>query len=141
MNMFTYANTAPEHDYNLRTNGILENATTKTSSGENCIRFQLPVVINNTNRNVLDKVSTHSYEGFAFYVKRITICNYNNEYNSRNCYVCNTRSKVKKCMNNIFWTKNWMCIYMRYIAKTVSVASIFAMYFISYPGRLSLFVV
>ena len=92
MNMFTYANTAPQHDYNLRTNGILENATTKTSSGENCIRFHLPVVINNTDRNVLDKVSTHSYEGFAFYVKRITICNYNDECNLRNCYVCNTRS-------------------------------------------------
>ena len=33
MNMFTYANTAPEHDYDLRTNGILENSTTKTSVG------------------------------------------------------------------------------------------------------------
>ena len=88
--MFTYANAAPEHDYNLQTNGIFENATTKTSSGENCIRFHLPVIMNNTDRNVLDKVSTHSYEGFAFYVKRVTICNYNNECNLWNCYVCNT---------------------------------------------------
>ena len=75
-NMFTYANTAPAHNYNLRTNSIFENATTKTSSGENC--FHLPVIINNTDRNALDKVSIHSY------VKRITICNYNNE-----CYLRN----------------------------------------------------
>ena len=122
MNMFTYANAAPEHDYNLRTNGILENVTTKTSNVENCIRFHLPVIINNTDRNVLDKVSTHSYEGFAFYVKRITICYYKNECNSRNYNVCKTLSYVKKCMNNIFRAKNWMRIYMRYIAKTVSVA-------------------
>ena len=92
MNMFTYANAATEHDYNLRRNGILENATTKTSSGENCIRFHLPVIINNTDINVLDKVSTHSYDGLAFYVKKIIICNYNHECNLRNCFVCNTLS-------------------------------------------------
>ena len=49
---FTYANAAPEHGYNLRTTNIFENATTKTSSGENCIGFHLPVIINNTDRNV-----------------------------------------------------------------------------------------
>ena len=90
MNMFTYAIAAPVHDYNLRTNSIMENTNTKTSSGENCIRFHLPVIINNTDRNVVDKVSTHPYEGFAFYVKIITICDYNNERSLRNCYVCNT---------------------------------------------------
>ena len=35
MHMFTYANAAPEYDYNLWTYSILENTTTKTSSGEN----------------------------------------------------------------------------------------------------------
>ena len=69
ISMLTYANAAPAHDYSLRMNSILENVTTTTSSGENCIRFHLPVKINNTESSVLDKISTHSYEGFAFFVK------------------------------------------------------------------------
>ena len=68
MSMFTYAYAGPTHDYNLRINSVLKNVTTTTSSGENCIRFHLPVLINNTMSSVLDKISTHSYEGFAFFV-------------------------------------------------------------------------
>ena len=37
-------------------NNMFENATTKTSSGENCIRFHLPVTINNTDRNVYQSI-------------------------------------------------------------------------------------
>ena len=90
MSMFTYADAAPMHDYNLRKNSVLKNVTTTTCSGENCIRFHLPVLINNTESSVLDKISTHSYEGFAFFVKRITISNYSTECNLQNCYVCHT---------------------------------------------------
>ena len=88
MSMFTYTDAAPTHDYNLRMNSVLKHVTTTTSSGENCIRFHLPVLINSTESSVLDKISTHSYGGFAFYVKRITISNYSTECNLQNCYVC-----------------------------------------------------
>ena len=47
----------------------------KSSSGENYIRFNLPVIVNNTERSVSDKISTQSYEGLAIFVKIITICN------------------------------------------------------------------
>ena len=90
MSMFTYANAAPMHDYNLIMNDILRNVTMTTSSGENCNRFHLPVLINNTESSVLDKISTHSYEGFDFFVKRITIRNYSTKCNLQNCYVCHT---------------------------------------------------
>ena len=49
--------------------------------------------INHGNRIIVlgtDKISFHSYEGFAFYVKRITISNYSTECNLQNCYVCHT---------------------------------------------------
>ena len=90
MSMFTYADAAPTHDYNLRMNSVLKHVTTTTFSGENCIHFHLPVLINSTKSSVLDKISTHSYEGFAFYVKRITISNYSTECNLQNCYVYHT---------------------------------------------------
>ena len=92
MSMFTYADAAATHDYNLRMNSVLKNVTTTTSSGENCIRFHLPVSINNTESSIFDKISTHSYEVFAFFVKRITTSNYCTECNLQNCYVhvCHT---------------------------------------------------
>ena len=49
----------------------------------------------------------------------------------------NCKTFMSKKDSNYFFTG----MYMRYIAKTVSVAYIVVMYFICYPGRLSLFVV
>ena len=41
-------------------------------------------VINETDDDVTNKIATHSYQGFAFYFKRITIGNYNLSCDKRN---------------------------------------------------------
>ena len=63
-NMFSVATCAC--NYNLRVTKSLSDANTKTIGGEKCIRSYLPKVINGTDDDVVDKIATHSYQGFCF---------------------------------------------------------------------------
>ena len=51
-----------------------------------------PKVVNETDDDFMDKIATHSYQGFVFYFKRITIENYNLSCDKRNCYIFDLRS-------------------------------------------------
>ena len=92
-NMFSVATCAC--NYNLRVIKSVSDANTKTIGGEKCIRSFLPKVINETDDDVIDKIATNSYQGFAFYFKRITIGNHSLKCDKRNFYVCNLRSNWK----------------------------------------------
>ena len=70
-NMFTES--IRNHRYNLRTRGPLEFVNSSTASGEKCLRCYLPNFINNSSSQVLDKINTHSYGGFSFFIKRTTL--------------------------------------------------------------------
>ena len=87
MNMFTDA-IAP-HDYNLRHKYVLQSSVARTQSGDKCVRCYLPHLINNTDENILTKISTHSYQGFVFYVKTSILNSYSTLCTTNNCYVCN----------------------------------------------------
>ena len=52
---------------NLRARGPLELVNPSTTFGENCIRCYL---INNSRSEVPDKVNTHLYEGFSFFIRK-----------------------------------------------------------------------
>ena len=82
-NMFSVATYAS--NYNLGVTKSLTNVHTKTINDDKCIRSDLPKVIN-------DKMATLSYQGFAFYSKRVTIAKYNQDCHLQNCYVCKQRS-------------------------------------------------
>ena len=65
-NMFSYFNVG--HSYNLRTEYILEDHGSIRPSGDNCIRHYLPSAINKSKPDTLEKISTHTIQGFAFYI-------------------------------------------------------------------------
>ena len=67
-NMFSNATCAS--NYNLRVTKSVSDANTKIIGGGKCIRSYLPKVINETDDDVMDKIVTHSYQGFAFYFKK-----------------------------------------------------------------------
>ena len=56
------------HGYNLRTTYILKDVGSNMTSGHKCIRHYLPVVINNLKADILNKIDTHSLNGFVFYI-------------------------------------------------------------------------
>ena len=87
MNMFTDA--IEPHDYNLRNKYVLQSSVARTQSGDKCVRCYLPHLINNTDENILTKISTHSYQGFVFYVKTSILNSYSTLCTTNNCYVCN----------------------------------------------------
>ena len=80
------------HSYPLRSTYVLNAPGSNTPSGEKCIRHYLLSVVNKLKPDILDKVSTHSLQGYAFYIKRITITEYKMECVKRNCYFCNNHS-------------------------------------------------
>ena len=52
-------------------------------------------VINETDKDVMDKIATHSYQDFAFYFKRVTIRKDNQNCHIHKCYVCKSHSTEK----------------------------------------------
>ena len=80
------------HSYNLRTEYNLNEHASNKPSGDKWIRHYLPSLTNKSKPDILDKISTHIIQGFAFYIKRTPICNYRVECIVRNCYICNNRS-------------------------------------------------
>ncbi len=53
-----------------------------------CIRYDLPMVINSTQINILEKIHTHSLHGFAGYIKQHFLQSYQESCTIVNCYVC-----------------------------------------------------
>ncbi len=42
-----------------------------------CIRYNIPNTINNTTSNIIDKIYTHSIQGFSGYIKQCLLQSYN----------------------------------------------------------------
>ena len=58
---------------------------------EGCPRHQLPILLNDTEDDVLDKVDTHSENGLAFYVKKQILEKYSYVCRIQNCPNCKNR--------------------------------------------------
>jgi hypothetical protein len=78
---------AGTHEYNTRNNlYLLPRIYNKFS--EACVRYQLPNLLNESVRNITEKVHTHSEQGFVIYVKKQLISRYKEHCNVVNCYIC-----------------------------------------------------
>ena len=76
------------HDHDTRYSHLINVEATRTRMAENCIRHHLITILNNTPRCILDKIDTHSVEGFSFFIKRHYLNELTYECNLRECYVC-----------------------------------------------------
>jgi len=77
------------HEHDTRFSHLFYGEVTRTIMAENCIRHHLITVLNTTPECILDKIKTHSLEGFSFYIKRYYLDELNLECNLRECYICN----------------------------------------------------
>ena len=78
-----------EHEHNTRQSLVLNNVFSSSRNGENCIRFYLPLLVNDSSQCVLEKVTTHCYQGFISYIKKRMIDRYVAQCYVRLCYICN----------------------------------------------------
>ena len=73
-NMFE--NFSRHHEHETRQSLILEEPMVNTASGENCLRYILPRIVNNTNPIIINMVDSYSFEGFVRYLKNYMIVHY-----------------------------------------------------------------
>ena len=59
---------------------------------KNCLSYNLIKVINNTTRNIEEKITTHSQSGFSLYIKTMLLQKYSLVCDITNCYVCQKNS-------------------------------------------------
>ena len=77
------------HDYNTCSSEFIPRNITRTSFAQQCLRNKLPSVLNGAEESILSKINTHSYKGFANYVKNHLIDRYSEQCSIQNCYICN----------------------------------------------------
>ena len=58
------------HEHDTRYAHLINVEGTRTKMAENCIRHHLTIILNNTPGCILDKINTHSLQGFSFFIKR-----------------------------------------------------------------------
>ena len=76
------------HRYSTRQRQPFSLHKTKHEFARKCIRFTIPNLLNNTPKNISDKIYTHSLKGLNIYIKNICIKNYSSRCNIPNCYIC-----------------------------------------------------
>ena len=68
------------HSYNTR--------SSEQNKTNNRIRLFLPKVINSTLANMLQKIATHSLQGFSTHIKSYHLDEYTEISSVANCYIC-----------------------------------------------------
>ena len=76
------------HNYNTRNRKNIVKNKTRHRFADNCVRNKLPDIINCTSPNIINKIHTHSFEGYIAYIKKIFISEYEENCSVENCYVC-----------------------------------------------------
>ena len=77
------------HMYPTRNNQRLISKRTRLVTTRKCIRHQVVDTVNSTENRILDKITTHSIQGFKLYIKKDIINNYDPVCRLQNCYICN----------------------------------------------------
>lgn len=76
------------NDYNTsQCDKLFINRVNKVIAKQSLI-FDIPIVVNQTDSNIIEKIHTHSLQGFTFYIKNNFLNNYQYSCNRNNCYVC-----------------------------------------------------
>ena len=90
---FRYEQRSSIHDHYTRFANFIDSKLTRTVMAKNCILHHIATVLNCTPKCILDKIDTHSLQGFTFYIKRYYLDQMTFECSLRQCYICNMQSQ------------------------------------------------
>ena len=76
------------HSHDTRASCKLITPKFRTKMADKCIRMMLPKVINSTSFLILQKIYTHSYQGFIWYIKQSILNDYSYVCTIQDCFVC-----------------------------------------------------
>ena len=77
------------HPYNTRFAHQAQYLPPNRQTSMNSLRFYTPRLLSITKNEILQKIQTHSYEGFSIYLKNHYLQEYKTNCTGQNCYVCN----------------------------------------------------
>ena len=78
------------HDHNTRGRNHISQPVPRLHGSKRCLRHYIPSIINATPKTVIDKIHTHSFQGFSRYAKTYYLSQYSTECLIHNCYSCNS---------------------------------------------------
>ena len=73
------------HDQDTRGASRIDTLYTRTNMAAKCIRSHIPVLLNDTPAIIINKIDTHSIQGFSFFVKRYYLSQYTTQCKLRGC--------------------------------------------------------
>ncbi len=69
MQALPYHPTTQADDHNTRIKHNIHHLIDKHAFAKNCIWFDIPRIVNNCPNCIIDKINTHSLQGFSEYIK------------------------------------------------------------------------
>ena len=76
------------HSYATRQQLNIHQPLVKHEYAKKSLRFDLPRIVNSTPDLILDKIFTHSLDGYSWYIKQYIIGTYKDRCTIENCYIC-----------------------------------------------------
>ncbi len=83
-----YINLMINYDDDTHIKHKIHNPIGKHVFTKNCLRFDIPKIVNNCPNSILDKINTQSLQGFSGYIKTNYLQCYLENCTIMDCYVC-----------------------------------------------------
>ena len=85
---FNIASQGTQQSHDTRQRDQLKVDMSRINLTDNSIRIFLPTLVNKTPLDLLQKITTHSIQGFSSHIKIYLINRYRDNCTNTNCYVC-----------------------------------------------------
>ena len=76
------------HDHNTRQSTNLFINRVNTTFAQNSLLYAIPLLINSTPSLIMDKIHTHSLQGFSKFIKNHLLEKYQTMCSIPNCFIC-----------------------------------------------------
>ncbi len=86
--VYTYVWVYAHVSYETRLQGKIHQWGPMYEYARKCIRYNIPSTVNSTPTNIIEKIYTHSMEGFSKYIKQNILQSYQENCTIYNCYIC-----------------------------------------------------
>ncbi len=86
-----FVQNAERHNHFTRAQCNLYMMTPKPEYARYCIRYRIPLIINESPPEIINNVDTHNLQGFSKHIKIKILESYNENCTIQNCYICNRK--------------------------------------------------
>ena len=90
---FNIVTQGSQHTYNTRQSEQIRTERTRAEYCDNRLRIYLPGLVNSAPLHLLERIATHSIQGFSFGIKYHFLNSYPTECSIVNCYICHRNQR------------------------------------------------